>query len=243
MSAHRTVATARRVLAQLRHDPRTIALLLVVPAMLMTLLAWILDDANWQRYAPGLLGIFPMLVMFLVTSVATLRERTSGTLERLLSMPMSKADFVFGYALAFGLLAIVQAIIVGGLCFVALGLTMRGPTSLVLMVAVLDGLLGTALGLFVSAFAQTEFQAVQFMPVALLPQFLLCGLIVPTDDLPSVLRFLSALLPLTYAFDAMKKLAQNEVVSSGFWVDVAILVAMALALLTAGTATLRRRTR
>ena len=243
MSARRTLATTRRVLAQLRHDPRTIALLLVVPSMLMTLLAWILDDANWQRYAPGLLGIFPMLVMFLVTSVATLRERTSGTLERLLSMPTSKGDFVFGYALAFGLIATVQAIIVGGLCFTLLGLSMQGPTSLVLMIAILDGLLGTAMGLFVSAFAQTEFQAVQFMPVALLPQFLLCGLIVPTDQLPSILKAISAVLPLTYAFAAMQKLAQNETVSADFWVDVAILIAMAVGLLAAGTATLRRRTK
>jgi len=242
MSSRRTISTARRVLAQLRHDPRTIALLLVVPAMLMTLLSWILDDANWQRYAPGLLGIFPMLVMFLVTSVATLRERTGGTLERLLSMPMSKADFVFGYALAFGVIAAVQGIIVGGLCFTVLGLSMQGPTSLVLMVAVLDGLLGTAMGLFVSAFAQTEFQAVQFMPVALLPQFLLCGLIVPTDQLPSILRFISALLPLTYAFAAMQKLAQNATVASDFWVDVVVLIGMAAGLLAAGTATLRRRT-
>ena len=210
--------------------------------MLMTLLSWILDDANWQRYAPGLLGIFPMLVMFLVTSVATLRERTGGTLERLLSMPMSKADFVFGYALAFGVIAAVQGIIVGGLCFTVLGLSMQGPTSLVLMVAVLDGLLGTAMGLFVSAFAQTEFQAVQFMPVALLPQFLLCGLIVPTDQLPSILRFISALLPLTYAFAAMQRLAQNATVASEFWVDVVVLIGMAAGLLAAGTATLRRRT-
>jgi len=183
-----------------------------------------------------------MLVMFLVTSVATLRERTVGTLERLLSMPMSKSDFVFGYALAFGVIAAVQGIIVGGLCFTVLGLSMQGPTSLVLMVAVLDGLLGTAMGLFVSAFAQTEFQAVQFMPVALLPQFLLCGLIVPTDQLPSILRFISALLPLTYAFAAMQKLAQNATVASEFWVDVVVLIGMAAGLLAAGTATLRRRT-
>lgn len=235
-------ATASRVLRQLRHDPRTVALLLVVPSVLMALLSWILDDANWQRYAPALLGIFPMLVMFLVTSVATLRERTSGTLERLLSMPMKRSDFVFGYALAFGLLAILQAVIVGGLCFGVLGLSMKGPTALVLMIAVLDGLLGTAMGLFVSAFAQTEFQAVQFMPVALLPQFLLCGLIVPTDDLPTILRVISSLLPLTYAFEAMQKLAENSTVAAGFWADVAILVLMGVALLAAGTATLRRRT-
>ena len=235
-------ATSERVLRQLRHDPRTVALLLVVPSLLMSLLAWILDDANWQHYAPALLGIFPMLVMFLVTSVATLRERTSGTLERLLSMPMRKSDFVFGYALAFGLLAVGQAVIVGGLCFTLLGLSMKGPTALVLLIAVLDGLLGTAMGLFVSAFARTEFQAVQFMPVALLPQFLLCGLIVPTDQLPTVLRAVSTVLPLTYAIEAMQKLAENDTIGSGFWVDVAILILMSVALLTAGTATLRRQT-
>ena len=119
---------------------------------------------------------------------------------------------------------------------------MKGPTALVLLIAVLDGLLGTAMGLFVSAFAQTEFQAVQFMPVALLPQFLLCGLIVPTDQQPTVLRAISAVLPLTYAFEAMQTLAQNSTVASGFWTDVAILVVMGVALLTAGTATLRRQT-
>jgi ABC-2 type transport system permease protein len=98
--------------------------------------------------------------MFLVTSVATLRERTSGTLERLLTMPMGKADFVFGYAIAFGLTAVVQALVVSALCFGPYGMTVRGDAWLVVVVAVLDALLGTALGLSVSALAKTEFQAV-----------------------------------------------------------------------------------
>jgi ABC-2 type transport system permease protein len=242
MSRTRTIATARRVLGQLRHDRRTVALILVVPIVLMTLLAWILPDRAFQAWAPPLLGVFPMLVMFLVTSVATLRERTSGTLERLLSMPIGKGDFVFGYALAFSGLAVVQALLVGAVSFTLLGLSVAGSAWLVLLVAVLDGLIGTALGLFVSAFAQTEFQAVQFMPVALLPQLLLCGLIVPTDELPTVLEWLSWVLPLTYAIDAMNHVAANATPDPRFWIDVAVILAMGIGLLAAGAATLKRRT-
>ena len=242
MTPGRTTATAGRVLEQLRHDPRTVALILVVPTMLMALLAWILPEQDWKQYGPPLLGIFPMLVMFLVTSVATLRERTSGTLERLLSMPMGKGDFVFGYAVAFSALAIVQALVVGGVSFGPLGLTVQGSAWLVVLVAVVDGLVGTALGLFVSAFAQTEFQAVQFMPMALLPQLLLCGLIVPTDQLPAPLEWLSRFLPLTYAVDAMARVASSPTVGREFWADLGVVLAMGVLLLGLGAATLRRRT-
>lgn len=242
MSRSRTLATARRVLGQLRHDHRTVGLILVVPTALMTLLWWILPEAGFAAWGPPLLGVFPMLVMFLVTSVATLRERTGGTLERLLSMPISKADFVFGYALAFGLLAVVQSVVVGAVVFGPLGLEVAGSAWLVALVAVLDGLVGTALGLFVSAFARTEFQAVQFMPVALLPQLLLCGLIVPTDQLPTVLEWVSWLLPLTYAISAMDHVTVSATPDARFWIDIAVIVAMGLGLLAAGAATLRRRT-
>ncbi len=242
MSASRTLATARRVLGQLRHDHRTVALIIVVPTLLMALLAWILPDDDWQQYGPPLLGIFPMLVMFLVTSVATLRERTGGTLERLLTMPMGKGDFVFGYAVAFGLLAIVQSLVVAGTCFGLLGLSVLGNAWLVLLVAVVDGLVGTALGLFVSAFARTEFQAVQFMPMALLPQLLICGLLVPTDELPTALEWLSRILPLTYAISAMAQVASQPEVGSESWIDLGIVLAMGVALLGLGAATLRRRT-
>jgi ABC-2 type transport system permease protein len=243
VTATRTLATARRVLGQLRNDHRTVALIIVVPTALMALLAWILPDPGWQQFGPPLLGVFPLLVMFLVTSVATLRERTGGTLERLLTMPLGKGDFVCGYALAFSGLAVVQALVVAGVSFGVLDLQVQGAPWLVVLVAVVDGLVGTALGLFVSAFAQTEFQAVQFMPVALLPQLLICGLIVPTDQLPPALEWLSRFLPLTYAIDAMAHLTQNPTVEASFWTDVGVMLAMALGLLALGAVTLRRRTR
>ena len=154
------------------------------PCVLIGLLAWIFDDTPvFDRIGAPLLGIFPFIVMFLVTSVATLRERQTGTLERLLTMPLGKGDLIGGYALAFG--AARRRPGAGRLGVRALraaASTSPGPAWLLVVVAVVDALLGTALGLFVSAFARTEFQAVQFMPAFVLPQFLLCGLLVPRDD-------------------------------------------------------------
>ena len=146
-----------------------------------------LPGDSFDRLGPGLLAMFPFIVMFLVTSVTTLRERSSGTLERLLAMPMGKLDFLLGYALAFGLVAAVQSVLAVGVSVVLLGLDVAGPVWLLTIVAVADAVLGTALGLFVSAFAATEFQAVQFMPLVVIPQILLCGLLVPRDALPPVL--------------------------------------------------------
>ena len=242
MNAHRTFATAGRVLNQLRHDPRTIALMLVVPCVLVGLLAWVFDGTStFDAIGAPLLGIFPFVVMFLVTSIATLRERTSGTLERLLTMPLGKLDLLVGYALAFGAVAVVQALLVSALSLTWFGLDVAGPTWLLLVVALADALLGTALGLFVSAFASSEFQAVQFMPAFVLPQFLLCGLLVPRDRMPDVLHAVSSVLPLSYAVDALRDVTTNAEVATGTWVDLGVVVASVLLALGLGAATLRRR--
>jgi ABC-2 type transport system permease protein len=238
-----TLATARRVLTQLRHDRRTLALMIFVPIVLEGLLAWIYNGTQIFDYigAP-LLGIFPFIVMFLVTSVATLRERTSGTLERLLTMPIAKLDLILGYALAFGLVAVVQALVVAGCALWAFGLDIAGPAWLLIVVALLDALLGTALGLFLSAFASTEFQAVQFLPAIILPQFLLCGLLVPRDKLPDVLSAISNVLPLSYAVDAMSTVASSSEVTGTIATDLAIVAGFVVAAIALGAATLRRRT-
>ena len=238
-----TVATTARVLAQVRNDPRTVALLVIVPAALVGLLAWLYADqpGTFDRVGPALLGVFPLVSMFLVTSVATLRERTSGTLERLMTMPVPKAAFVGGYALAFGLLAVVQSVVVSALALTWFGLDAKGPVWAVVAIALLDALLGTALGLFVSAFAATEFQAVQFLPAVVLPQLLLCGLFLPTALMPAVLEAVSAVLPMTYAVEAMGLLAAGPVTSEVV-VDAVVVAGFALAALAAGAATLRRRT-
>ncbi len=243
MSARLTLATAARVLSQVRHDRRTLALLLVVPCVLLGLLAWIYDNTPvFDTVGAPLLGMFPFLVMFLVTSIATLRERQSGTLERLLTMPLGKADLLGGYALAFGLLAAVQALIASTFAIWALGLNVAGSAWLLIVVAVVDCLLGTALGLFLSAFAATEFQAVQFLPAFVLPQFLLCGLLVPRDRLPDVLRWASDVLPLSYAVDAMRTITTDRNGTASVLGDAAVVLGFAVALVGLGAATLRRRT-
>jgi ABC-2 type transport system permease protein len=244
VTGRRTLATARRVLAQLRRDPRTVALLLLVPMLLLWLLELVFDGqpGTFDRIGPALLALFPFVVMFLVTSVTTLRERTSGTLERLLSMPLGRLDLLLGYALAFGLVAVVQALLASVLMLGPLGLDVAGPAWLLVVVAVVDAVLGCALGLFVSAFARTEFQAVQFMPAVVLPQFLLCGLLVPRDELGAVLEAISAVLPLSYAVDAMQQLTVEPEVSARVLLDLAVVVAAIVLSLALGAATLRRRT-
>ena len=243
MSPRITFAVARRVLTQLRRDPRTVVLLLVVPCGLLTLLWWMFDgeDVIFNRFGPPLLALFPFIVMFLVTSVTTLRERSSGTLERLLSMPTGKADFLVGYALAFGSVALAQAVLAVGLTVGLLVLDVSGPVWMLTVIAVLDAVLGTALGLFVSAFAQTEFQAVQFMPAVVLPQMLLCGLFVTRDALPPVLGAVSNVLPLSYAVDAMQRVTLDSGVSSEVR-DLLVIAAFTVGALALGAATLRRRT-
>jgi ABC-2 type transport system permease protein len=237
-------AVATRVLTQIRRDHRTLVMLLVLPCLLMTLLWWMFVEVSegvFDQIGPALLALFPFIVMFLVTSVTTLRERSSGTLERLLAMPMGKFDFLGGYAVAFGVMAAAQSALAVGISVGLLDLNVVGPVWLLTVVAVADAVLGSALGLFVSAFAQTEFQAVQFMPALVVPQILLCGLFVPRDELPDVLGAISDVLPLSYAVDAMQTLTQTTA-TADVWSDVGIVAAFAAAGLALGAATLRRRT-
>ena len=244
MSPRITLAVAGRVLTQVRRDHRTLAMLLVVPCVLMSLLWWMFDDLPgglFDRFGPALLAMFPFIVMFLVTSVTTLRERSSGTLERLLTMPMGKLDFLLGYALAFGALAALQSALAVAVSVGLLGLDVQGPIWLLGVVAIVDAVLGTALGLLVSAFATTEFQAVQFMPAFVLPQILLCGLFVPREAMPGVLEAISNVLPLSYAVDAMQELT-GAADAGEIWRSVAVVAGFGVASLALGAATLRRRT-
>ncbi|MFF1687296.1 MULTISPECIES: ABC transporter permease [unclassified Streptomyces] len=244
MNAARTLATAARVLRQLRHDPRSIALMLLVPCVMLLLLRYVFDGSagTFNSIGASLLGIFPLITMFLVTSIATLRERTSGTLERLLAMPLGKGDLIAGYALAFGALAVVQSVLATALALWGLGLDVTGSAWLLLLVALLDALLGTALGLFVSAFAASEFQAVQFMPAVIFPQLLLCGLFTPRDQMHPVLEAISDVLPMSYAVDGMNEVLRHTDLTADFIRDAGIVAGCAVLVLALGAATLRRRT-
>lgn len=244
MSPRITIATGSRVLRQIRHDPRTVVLLLAVPALLLTLMRYVFDGEPqaFQSIGAPLCGMFPFIVMFLVTSITMLRERTTGTLERLMSMPMSKLDLLAGYGIAFGILAAAQAIVVCLTGFGLLGLEAPHGAWLVGVLAILNALLGMALGLLLSAFARTEFQAVQFMPAFIFPQLLLCGLFIPRDQMAPALEAVSWLLPFTYAYDALERAISPAAPGSALTVDIAVVVACTLAALALGALTLKRRT-
>src|SRR5581483_542051 len=149
MSPRLTLSTAASILRQLRHDKRTIAMVLVVPTVLLTLLRYLYDAEPmlFDRVGLIMLGAFPLVIMFLLTSVAMLRERTSGTLERLLTTPIGKVDILLGYGIAFAFAAAVQAAVVSTLAYLLLGLDTLGPAWLVGLVAVGNAVLGMALGL------------------------------------------------------------------------------------------------
>ena len=244
MTARLTLATASRVLAQLRRDPRTIALVLVVPCVLLWLFreVYAAQPAIFQHVAPAMLGVFPLTTMFLVTSVAMVRERTGGTLERLLTTPTGKADLILGYALAFGALALIQAAVATGFALWPLGLTIPASVPALLLVAIADALLGAALGVGLSALARTEFQAVQFMPAVILPQFLLCGLLGPTSSMAGWLDGLSRVMPLRYGVDALTRLVSADTVGGTVWWDLTVLAGCVVIALAVGSVTLRRIT-
>jgi ABC-2 type transport system permease protein len=237
-------STTARILRQLRHDPRTLALLAVVPTLLLTLLYFMFDDTPglFDRLALVMLGVFPFIIMFLITSVAMLRERTTGTLERLLTTPLGRLDLLFGYGIAFGLVATVQAAVTTALAYWLLDLDTAGSPGWVVLIAVTNAVLGVALGLFASAFARTEFQAVQFMPVLALPQILLCGLFVPRGQMVGWLQAISDVLPLTYAVEGLQQIGGYAEPTGTMWRDFGIVAGAAVLALVLASATLRRRT-
>ncbi|MFI2564511.1 ABC transporter permease [Paenarthrobacter sp. NPDC018779] len=245
-----TLATAVRVLGQLRHDHRSVGLILVVPALLLAAVYFLFENETlppgvprtFDRVGLMMLAIFPFVVMFLVTSITMLRERTSGTLERLLTTPIHKADLLFGYALAFSIMAAMQSLVATAVAYWVFNLDIKGSPGLVVMIAVINAVLGVALGLLCSAFARTEFQAVQFMPVVVVPQILLCGLFVARDHMNDVLDAIAGVLPLTFSVDALQEIAGNTEATQVLWQDTLVMGAIVVGVLVLASLTLRRQT-
>ncbi|GAA2160650.1 MULTISPECIES: ABC transporter permease [Glycomyces] len=244
MSLRITFITAGRILRQLLNDRRTVVLILAVPSLMIALISAIMDAAPDVFDSVGLilLAFFPFMMMFMITSITLLRERTGGTLERLMTTPTGKLDLVGGYAIAFGVAAASQTVIAASVAYLFLGLETAGPAWAVFLIAVVSSLFGMALGLFVSAFATTEFQAIQFMPVFVVPQLLLCGLIWPRDQMAGWLQGVSDALPITYAVKALTEVQTNPEITAAMWRDLSIVAAAALVATVLGAATLRRRT-
>ena len=242
MSPKRTFATSQRVLNQLKHDHRTMALIFFMPSILIVILRYVYDGnfLLFSAVAPILLGIIPFTMMFIVTSVAVLRERTSGTLERLLTSPASRLDIIFGYSLSFALLAFIQAAIASFVTVGLLDVAIQSSAANLLLVAVLSGVLGMSFGLFFSSFAKNEFQAVQFMPAFVLPQLLIGGLFVARESMSRILELLSDVLPLTYIIDALKQVSISAEWTKDLTTDLLVIAGFIILALVLGVLSLRK---
>ncbi|MBO1032386.1 ABC transporter permease [Tessaracoccus sp. SD287] len=243
MNPRLVLATAARCLRQLAHDKRSIAMIIVVPSVLLFLLYSLFDGAPvFNRIGLVMLGLFPHIIMFLITGISMLRERTTGTLERLLTTPIHRGDLLAGYGLAFGLAAAVQGAVSTAAAYWLFDLQTAGDPIWVVLIAIMNGLLGVGLGLFTSAFARTEFQAVQFMPLTVFPQLLASGVILPRDQMAGWLQTLSDFFPLTYAVEALQQVGAHAEPTATMWADIGIVAGVIVVALALGALTLPRRT-
>lgn len=241
-SFRRVLAVTARVLGQVLGDHRSVALMMVVPSLLTGLFAWTFNDSHrFEKVGPLLVGLFPFTVMFLLTSITSLRERRSGTLERFLTTPMRKYEFVFGYALAFGFMATFQATITLAFATYVCNLPLNGAGMLILGASVANALLGMSLGLMSSAFAKTEFQVVQFMPALIFPQIVLGGLFVPIEQMPAVLQSISSWLPLTHALRSLDYVAR-QAPRVDIYAEIGLVIFVSALALMLGAFTLRKKT-
>ncbi|RJF42421.1 ABC transporter permease [Actinomyces sp. 2119] len=248
MSLRTYLAATARILTQLRADRRTLVLISVVPSVLLTLLYFVYVDSAggdvlFNRVAVSMMAILPMTMMFLVTSIAMLRERTSGTLERLWTTPTYRADLLFGYATAFSATAVVQILVLCAVGAWGLDVEVEAAWGWVVLVGLLDAFVGIALGLIVSAFARSEFQAVQFVPVVIIPQLFLCGLLVPRDQLPRALEVVGGVLPMSWGIDVVDELRTVADPSGDLTRNLVYLLCFGLVALVLAALTVPRRTR
>jgi ABC-2 type transport system permease protein len=244
------VATTARILRQLAADQRSVAMILVVPSLVIVLMYFMFQDAPVPPGATSpfnnacliLLGLLPLIVMFLITSISMQRERASGTLERILTTPLRRLDLLAAYGTAFSLAATAQASVACVIAFWLLGFDTAGSPAWVFLIAIVNAVLGVGLGLLCSAFARTEFQAVQFMPVVVVPQLLLCGIIVPRALMPAWLQWISNAMPASYALEALREVGAHPQLTATAARDIVIVVVFAMTALCLAAVTLRRRT-
>jgi ABC-2 type transport system permease protein len=237
-------------LRQLLADHRSVAMILLVPSLIIALMYFMFENAPHRPGTPSpfnnacliMLGVFPLIVMFLITSITMQRERASGTLERILTTPLRRLDLLAAYGTAFSIAAAAQATLACIVSFWFLGFDTKGSPVLVFVIAIINAVLGVGLGLLCSAFARTEFQAVQFMPVVIAPQLLLCGIIVPREVMPDWLQWISNVLPASYALEALRQVGAYPDPTFIAVRDIAVVIGFAVVALALAAATLRRRT-
>ena len=242
MSVDRTLAITERIVRQMLRDRRSVGLLIVGPLIVMSLVGFSLVEEGdvLDRVAPGLLAVFVLFFTFILTGVGFLRERAQGTLERLQTTLVGSFDIMLGYMLGFLLFAVVQAAVILAFTIFVLRIEYVGSLWEIGAILFLVVTVAVSMGIFISSFANNEFQVVQFIPIVLAPQIFLSGVIIPVEQMPTLFEWFSVVLPLTYAVDALREIMLRGTGLAELWPNLAALGVFSLALLAAAVGTLRR---
>jgi ABC-2 type transport system permease protein len=232
---------ARRTIIQLARDRRTLALIIIVPLVIASLVGVSLPSKQMlNTLLPALLATLILFFGFLLSGIAFLRERAQGTRERLLASPVSRLDIVVGYLLGFLLFAMVQTLILFFYAVYVLKVDFNGVLWQIIVFQLLIGILAVCLGIFISAFAKNEFQMVQFIPLLIVPQIFVCGVIFSVDQMPDYLQWLAKFLPLTYAVDGIRALMLDGKGLMDIGKEIGVLAAYAIGLMILAGISLRR---
>ena len=242
MSPDRTIAITERIVRQIVRDRRSVGLLIIGPLIVMSLVGFSLVEqkAVLDRVAPGLLAVFVLFFTFVLTGVGFLRERAQGTLERLQTTLLGSLDIMIGYMLGFLIFATIQTALILSFTIFALQIEYKGSLWEIAAILFLIVTVAVSLGIFISSFANNEFQVVQFIPIVLAPQIFLSGVIIPVEQMPTLFEWLSVILPLTYAVEGLREIMLRGSNMTEVWLELSVLAGFSAALLAAAVATLRR---
>jgi len=232
---------AQRTIIQLARDRRTLALIIIVPLVIASLIGVSLPSKQMLDITlPAILATLILFFGFLLSGIAFLRERSQGTRERLMASPVSRVDIVVGYLLGFLLFAMIQTLILFFYAVYVLKVNFNGELWQIIVFQILIGILAVCLGIFISAFAKNEFQMVQFIPLLIVPQVFVCGLLFPVEQMPNYLQWLAKFLPLTYAVDGVRALMLNGKSLVDIGKEIGVLAAYAVVLMILAGISLRR---
>jgi ABC-2 type transport system permease protein len=236
-----TLTVARRIILQLVRDRRTIVLLVVVPLLIASIVGVSVPDKRILDYtAPAVLAVLILFFGFILTGISFLRERTQGTLERLMASPVSRLDIVGGYLLGFLLFALLQTLIIFFYMVYVLKINYYGELWQILVFQVIIGIGAVCLGTFFSVLAKNEFQMMQFIPMIIVPQMFLCGLLWPVSQMPDYLQWIAKFLPLTYGVDGIRALMLQGQDLLDIGKEIGVLAGYAVGLMILASLTLRR---
>jgi ABC-2 type transport system permease protein len=232
---------AQRTITQLVHDRRTMGLMIFAPLLIASIVGVSTPDKRMlDSLSPGILAMLVLFFGFLLSGISFLRERSQGTMERLMASPVTRMDVVGGYLMGFLVFAVLQTLIIFFYMIYVLDVGFNGDLWQIVVFQILIGILAVCLGIFISVFAKNEFQMVQFIPLIILPQMFLCGLLWPISTMPNYLQWIADFLPLTYAVEGMRGLMVQGQNLLDIIKDVGIIAGYAAVLMILAALTTRR---